>query len=55
VEREDRIAIDLADIRRVGSGLNRPERVVMNAAGDIFTADWRGGVAHVKADGRQVL
>ena len=55
MEREDRIAIDLADIRRVGSGLNRPECVVTNAAGDIFTADWRGGVAHVKTDGTQAL
>ena len=53
--REDRIAIDLADVRRVGSGLNRPECVVANAAGDIFTADWRGGVAHVRADGTQAL
>ncbi len=55
MEREDCIAIDLADIRRMGSGLNRPECVVTNAAGDIFTADWRGGVAHVKADGTQAL
>ena len=55
MEREDRIAIVLADVRRVGSGLNRPECVVTNAAGDIFTADWRGGVAHVKADGTQAL
>jgi sugar lactone lactonase YvrE len=55
VEREDRIAIDLADVRRVGSGLNRPECVVTNAAGDIFTADWRGGVAHVNAGGTPAL
>ena len=53
--REDRVVIDLADVRRVGSGLNRPEGVVTNAAGDIFTADWRGGVAHLKADGTQSL
>jgi len=55
VEPEDRIAIVLADVRRVGSGLNRPECVVTNAAGDIFTADWRGGVAHLKANGTQTL
>jgi sugar lactone lactonase YvrE len=55
VAREDRIAIDLAGLRRVGSGLSRPECVVTNAAGDIFTADWRGGVAHVRADGAQAL
>jgi sugar lactone lactonase YvrE len=51
----DRIAIDLADIRRMGSGLNRPECVIANAAGDIFSADWRGGVAHLRPDGTQAL
>jgi sugar lactone lactonase YvrE len=55
VERKDRIAIDLAAVRRVGSGLNRPECVVANGAGDVFTADWRGGVAHLMADGTQAL
>ena len=49
------VAIDLAAVRRVGSGLNRPECVVANAAGDVFTADWRGGVAHLKPDGTQTL
>jgi sugar lactone lactonase YvrE len=33
----------------------RPECVLANAAGDLFTADWRGGVAHLHADGRQSL
>ncbi|MBX3585456.1 MAG: SMP-30/gluconolactonase/LRE family protein [Ramlibacter sp.] len=37
----------------VGQGLNRPECVLATAAGDLFTADWRGGVAHTHADGRQ--
>jgi sugar lactone lactonase YvrE len=39
----------------VGSGLVRPECVLANAAGDLFTADWRGGVAHLRADGSQAL
>jgi sugar lactone lactonase YvrE len=39
----------------VGSGLVRPECVLANAAGDLFTADWRGGVAHLRPDGRQAL
>ncbi|MGL6108741.1 MAG: SMP-30/gluconolactonase/LRE family protein, partial [Rubrivivax sp.] len=39
----------------VGSGLVRPECVLANAAGDLFSADWRGGVAHLRADGSQVL
>ena len=55
MERKERVAIALAAVRRVGSGLNRPECVVTNAAGDIFTADWRGGIAHLKTDGTQAL
>jgi len=39
----------------VGSGLVRPECVLANAAGDLFTADWRGGVAHLRSDGSQAL
>jgi sugar lactone lactonase YvrE len=39
----------------VGSGLVRPECVLANAAGDLFTADWRGGVAHLRSDGGQAL
>ena len=45
----------LDDIRFVGSGLVRPECVLANAAGDLYTADWRGGVAHTRADGSQTL
>lgn len=33
----------------------RPECVLANAAGDLFCADWRGGIAHLKADGTQAL
>ena len=39
----------------IGSGLVRPECVLANRNGDLFTADWRGGVAHVRPDGSQVL
>ncbi len=49
------MTIDLAAISRVASGLNRPECVIANAAGDLFTADWRGGVAHRRPDGTQTL
>ena len=35
-----------------GSGLRRPEGVLATSRGDVFTADWRGGVACVRADGR---
>ena len=50
-----RAVIDLASIKRIGTGLNRPECVLANARGDIYTADWRGGVAHIRPDGTQVL
>lgn len=44
-----------ASLGFVGEGLVRPECVLANAAGDLFTADWRGGVAHLRPDGRQLL
>jgi sugar lactone lactonase YvrE len=39
----------------VGSGLVRPECVLATARGDLFSADWRGGVAHRLPDGAQRL
>ena len=38
-------AIDLASIGRIGTDLQRPECVLANAQGDLYTADWRGGAA----------
>jgi sugar lactone lactonase YvrE len=38
-----------------GNGLIRPECVLATAKGDIFTADWRGGVAHISPGGAQRL
>ena len=49
------LPLPLEDLRFVGAGLVRPECVLANAAGDLFTADWRGGVAHLRPDGSQVL
>jgi len=48
-------AIALQSLRFVGHGLNRPECVLATARGDLFTADWRGGVAHTRGDGTQTL
>ena len=45
----------LDDLRFVGGGLVRPECVLANATGDLYTTDWRGGVAHIRPDGRQAL
>jgi sugar lactone lactonase YvrE len=39
----------------LGSGLVRPECVLATARGDLYTSDWRGGVAHLSADGTQQL
>jgi sugar lactone lactonase YvrE len=38
-----------------GQDLQRPECVLATADGDLYTADWRGGVAHLRADGSQTL
>lgn len=39
----------------LGAGLVRPECVLATARGDVFSADWRGGVAHLLPDGSQRL
>ena len=49
------LPLPLEDLRFVGTGLVMPECVLANAAGDVFTADWRGGVAHLLPNGRQLL
>lgn len=42
-------------LRSVGGGLVRPECVLATRAGDLYTADFRGGVAHLRPDGTQAL
>ena len=39
----------LRDLQFLGQGLVRPECVLATAAGDLYSADWRGGVAHLRA------
>ena len=46
-----RPAIDPAALDFVGSGLVRPECVLATRSGALYTADWRGGVARIAADG----
>ena len=48
-----RIALDA--LAWVGRGLRRPECVLATRAGDLYCADWRGGVAHLRPDGTQTL
>lgn len=47
--------IDLNSVSFLGDGLVRPECVLATQSGDIFAADWRGGVSHVRPDGSQSL
>jgi sugar lactone lactonase YvrE len=47
--------VALADISFIGEGLVRPECVLATSSGDLFTADWRGGVAHLLPGGGQRL
>ncbi len=47
--------LTLDSLAFVGDGLVRPECVLATAAGHLYTADWRGGVAHLCADGSQQL
>lgn len=49
------VPLSLDALNFAGRGLVRPECVLANAAGDLFTADWRGGVAHLRPDGSQAL
>jgi sugar lactone lactonase YvrE len=42
-------------LTRVGAGLARPECVLATSSGDLYCADWRGGVTHIAPDGTQRL
>ncbi len=45
----------LAKVQWAGLDLNRPECVLTTKAGDIYCADWRGGVAHISPSGAQSI
>ncbi len=47
--------LSLNAVSFVGSGLVRPECVLATVKGDLYSADWRGGVAHIRPDRSQVL
>lgn len=47
--------IEIDDVERVGKGLVRPECVLVTARGEIYTADWRGGVVLMRPDGTEIL
>jgi sugar lactone lactonase YvrE len=48
-------APEAADLQHLGASLVRPECVLATSHGDLYCADWRGGVAHLAPDGSQRL
>ncbi|KNZ32584.1 MAG: hypothetical protein AD742_10885 [Methylibium sp. NZG] len=50
-----RTANALDEVVELGAGLVRPECVLATMAGDLYSADWRGGVARLRPDGSQAL
>lgn len=51
----DGFTIDPAAITYVGAGLQRPECILAERDGSLWSADARGGVVHIRPDGTQQL
>lgn len=51
----DGFEVDPASIRYIGEGLQRPECILAEPDGSLWTADARGGVVHIRPDGSQRL
>ncbi len=47
--------VDPAAIRHIGTGLQRPECILAERDGTLWSADARGGVVRIRADGSQAL
>lgn len=47
--------VDVSDIRYVGTGLERPECILAEPDGTLWSADGRGGVVRIAPDGTQQL
>lgn len=47
--------VDVSDIRYVGAGLERPECILAEPDGTLWSADGRGGVVRIAPDGSQEL
>ena len=45
--------VPLAALRFTGTDLRRPECVLCASSGDVYAADWRGGVTRIAPDGAQ--
>ncbi|MFG1189753.1 SMP-30/gluconolactonase/LRE family protein [Xanthobacter flavus] len=51
----DGFTVDPAAIAYVGEGLQRPECILAERDGSLWSADARGGVVHIRPDGSQTL
>jgi gluconolactonase len=51
----DGFTVDPAAIRYIGEGLQRPECILAERDGSLWSADARGGVVHIRPDGTQHL
>ena len=51
----DGFTVDRAAVRYVGEGLQRPECILAERDGSLWSADARGGVVHIRPDGSQEL
>lgn len=51
----DNFTVTAAQLRYVGVGLQRPECVLAEPDGSLWSADARGGVVHIRPDGSQEL
>ncbi|OYY11658.1 MAG: gluconolactonase [Rhizobiales bacterium 35-68-8] len=51
----DGFVVDPAAITYVGTGLQRPECILAERDGALWSADARGGVVHIRPDGTQTL
>ena len=51
----DGFTVDPATIRYIGEGLQRPECILAERDGSLWSADARGGVVHIRPDGSQTL
>lgn len=51
----DGFEVDPATIRYLGEGLQRPECILAERDGSLWSADARGGVVHIRPDGSQRL
>ena len=51
----DGFTVDPASISYIGEGLQRPECILAERDGSLWTADARGGVVHIHPDGGQRL